>query len=121
MINSILISFERPQFQFTRASDELYFPTALSLLGVLSKDVENSITGEITKRRVTYCDWSANAKNPATFSGIEDLKEIIKVGREEGCIFGRKFDNKSITVQEWMLAIGLTTIASDPVGSNESV
>lgn len=89
-------------FLDTKASDELYIATSLSLSGILS---------EVEQKRLTYCDWSESAKNPATFSnGKEDLKRIVMLSLNEGCLFARKFATSSplckertgdITVEDW--------------------
>ena len=73
-------------FLETRASDELYFPTALSLLGILPNSTQ------VEKKRVTYADWSESARNPASFShGLVDLQQVAELARKEGCLFARKF------------------------------
>jgi hypothetical protein len=73
-------------FDETNASDELYFPTALNLLGIMP------FSQQIARRRVTYCDWSVSARNPASFvKGVEDLKRVAAIARNEGCLFARKF------------------------------
>jgi hypothetical protein len=107
-------------FDETNASDELYFPTALALLGLL-RAAPSPASQQIERRRVTYCDWSVSARNPATFfKGMEDLKRIAIIARNEKCLFARKFipfevtpgdstgttaeQNESpgqITVEEW--------------------
>jgi len=104
-------------FSHVRASDEMYFPTALALLGLIRSNVNNesnneksktasSLTGtvmigdNVMKRRVTYCDWSCGAKNPALFNGIKDLREMITVARQENCLFARKFSGE-IALQDW--------------------
>mmetsp|Transcript_2920 Transcript_2920/g.5470 ORF Transcript_2920/g.5470 Transcript_2920/m.5470 type:complete len:694 (+) Transcript_2920:79-2160(+) len=104
-------------FRNVKASDEMYFPTLMSLLGILEGgDCEENIENMNTKdsriehangstcvnekeaciKRVTYCDWSENAKNPATFTirrkdNFKEFKKVIKLAREEGCLFARKF------------------------------
>lgn len=64
-------------FKRTRASDELYFPTVLSLLNIIRGDQkrggnENNndadLGDEVANRRITYCDWSMSARNPASFN-----------------------------------------------------
>eukprot|EP00548_Thalassiothrix_antarctica_P009266 CAMPEP_0194157040 /NCGR_PEP_ID=MMETSP0152-20130528/70481_1 /TAXON_ID=1049557 /ORGANISM="Thalassiothrix antarctica, Strain L6-D1" /LENGTH=593 /DNA_ID=CAMNT_0038865157 /DNA_START=287 /DNA_END=2065 /DNA_ORIENTATION=- len=144
------------------ASDELYFPTALSVLGILAnpnapatdenKDTitdysqqqhvtstpeagsknENTIKNqkeqvstdaavvvettkslydktqnsssvilpknkEVSKRRITYCDWSMNAKNPASFDvyDTKELKKVFQLAKQEKCLLARKFIIKS--------------------------
>ena len=101
-------------FRGVKASDEMYFPTVMSLLGILAdgddvKDNPTKTSGsltttttaaamskEVARKRVTYCDWSMNAKNPASFiisrkEKFKELKRVMRLAREEGCIFARKF------------------------------
>lgn len=102
-------------FTQTKASDEMYFPTALSLLAIMPS------SPELERRRITYADWSESARNPASFShGVEDFRRVAAMARREGCLFARKFtlwdvNNKQnatnkngedvppgrITVEEW--------------------
>lgn len=96
-------------FVETKASDELYFPTALALLGIVPS------SPQVLRKRVTYADWSVSARNPASFTkGLQDLKQVAASARLEGCLFARKFspfDDKPgarqddptgcITVDEW--------------------
>ena len=91
-----------PAFRKCRASDEIYFPTVLSILGIISRqggeaqEVDDSSKGEscagseIRRRRVTYCDWSQSAKNPASFTS-QDWKDVVMKARGAGCLFARKF------------------------------
>ena len=128
-------------FGNVKASDEMYFPTAMALLGMFGNDDDgsddndvcgsatrteitdrdeetessNSIKNEIASKRVTYCDWSMNAKNPASFiinkqddPQFKELKKIVKLARDEGCLFARKFStgynvttSNTISVIEW--------------------
>lgn len=95
-------------FRRVKASDEMYFPTVMSLLGILGKDKDKSSSGQdddkndekshsiVHRKRVTYCDWSMNAKNPAAFemdrkNNFKELRDVVKAARKEGCIFARKF------------------------------
>ena len=102
-------------FRRVKASDEMYFPTVMALLGILGdRDVkgddnsindamanngdkkESSMDKEVVRRRVTYCDWSMNAKNPESFEinrkdKFKELRRVIRLAREEGCLFARKF------------------------------
>lgn len=90
-----------PAFRKCRASDEIYFPTALSILGIVSRpdggaQVDEFSKGEscaghnIRRRRITYCDWSLSAKNPASFTS-QEWKDVVLKARGEGCLFARKF------------------------------
>jgi hypothetical protein len=107
-------------FTNVRASDEIYIPTVLSILGIIhrpmgvkevedynydttttsisgqkrrriSKEDESRIGNEILRRRSTYCDWSMGAKNPISFSTIQEWKDVVCLARNEGCLFARKF------------------------------
>lgn len=100
-------------FKRVKASDEMYFPTVMALLGILNADdndqtetvgsieakltpSQEGIKNEVCKRRVTYCDWSMNAKNPASFlidrkDRFKELVRVIRLAREEGSLFARKF------------------------------
>jgi hypothetical protein len=103
-------------FRKVKASDEMYFPTLMSLLGMLgggdckvNNDNPNQMDSaeeasrmtscneiEVCTKRVTYCDWSENAKNPATFvisrrDNFKEFRNVIKLAREEGCLLARKF------------------------------
>ena len=88
-------------FRRCRASDEMYFPTALAILGIIArppgvKEVEglernDSCAGDqIRRRKVTYCDWSVSAKNPASFTS-KDWADVVVNARCDGCLFARKF------------------------------
>ena len=93
-------------FKRTRASDELYFPTVLSLLNIISggdkkRDGNESkkyadLGDKVINRRITYCDWSMSARNPASFNVLlegrkAEFPEVVRKAREEGCLFARKF------------------------------
>jgi hypothetical protein len=79
----------------------MYFPTALSVLGILHRPSgvgevdenskrESCAGDEIRRRRITYCDWSVSAKNPASFTSAE-WRDVVVKARGEGCLFARKF------------------------------
>jgi hypothetical protein len=79
------------------ASDEMYFPTALAILGIL-KEEDNSTTTvaptmpQVAKRAVTYTDWTEGMRNPATYTnGVRDFQRVAKIARQKGCLFARKF------------------------------
>ena len=97
-------------FRRCRASDEMYFPTALSILGIIARpsgveEVEDdtckseACAGDrIRRRKVTYCDWSLSAKNPSSFMA-QDWTEVLSKARGEGCLFARKFVPISLSAQ----------------------
>jgi len=89
-------------FRRVKASDEVYFPTLLALLGIVSSSQSSSSHqnqqggDEIARRRITYCDWSDNAKNPKSISitrqkDFKEFRNVVRLAREEGCLFARKF------------------------------
>jgi len=93
-----------------RASDEMYFPTALSVLGIVHRPTgvsevdENTIYqrskdscagNSIRRRCITYCDWSMGAKNPVSFTSL-DWKDVVAKARGAGCLFARKFVSASL-------------------------
>ena len=71
------------------------------MLGILDFEKNENSKDIIKRRKVTYCDWSTNAKNPVTFSGTKDLKVVIERGRQHECLFARKFDAKAIHISDW--------------------
>ena len=90
------------------ASDEMYFPTALAVLKILTEGGHRQEPLQVCLRPVTYTDWSEGMRNPATFPA-SDLRRITKVARKEGCLLARKFSPTNsagehvgdITVEEW--------------------
>jgi hypothetical protein len=78
-------------FARINASDEMYFPTALAVLGILKKE-DDSTVPQVAKRAVTYTDWTEGMRNPATYTnGIRDFQRVAKIARKQGCLFARKF------------------------------
>ena len=100
------------------ASDEMYIPTTLALLGFLrftttgedtqrlrgiaTNDKGDKPSAEpatpqntfefVKKRPVTYTDWSQGARNPATFAkGMADFRKVSRLARARGCLVARKF------------------------------
>ena len=114
-------------FTNVRASDEIYIPTVLSIVGIIhrpmgvrevedynydtitmtsgqkckrrriTKEEESRIGYEIRRRRSTYCDWSMGAKNPVSFSTVDEWNDVVCKAREEGCLFARKFVTTTTT------------------------
>lgn len=70
-------------FTGVRASDEMFFPSLLSMLNLL-------VDGEeIERRRVTYADWEGMAHSPRTY-GQPFVSEHARGAISESCIFMRK-------------------------------
>jgi hypothetical protein len=112
-------------FARINASDEMYFPTALAVLGIL-KDEDDSTVPQVAKRAVTYTDWTEGMRNPATYTnGIRDFKRVAKIARKQGCLFARKFAlvhaipgkekvvTGAIDVEAWKEAIGVLQKAEE--------
>ena len=87
-------------FAKINASDEMYFPTCLAILQILTEDQDKSKDQQqqqqqpplVIKRPVTYTDWSEGMRNPATYRrGVIDFRKIAKLARAKGCLFARKF------------------------------
>lgn len=87
-------------------TDEMYIPTMLALLGAL-QSIEQPFVGSshnsskddigkndaaelvrVSKRRVTYCDWSKSDRSPETFTNLS--AKLIEAAQREGCQFLRK-------------------------------
>lgn len=86
-------------FRDCNASDEMYFPTSLALLGI---GIEHGEQPQLVTRRITYSDWSTGPRNPATFEA-KDLKRVVEEARKEGCLAARKF--VGITLEEWKAVV----------------
>ena len=106
-----------PQYQFwtlfqnISASDEMYFPTTLGILGLLKDDdldqnntsstdatskqdrvSQSPLTSPVWKRSVTYTDWSQGMRNPTSFTnGIRDFETVARLARQQQCLLARKF------------------------------
>mmetsp|Transcript_33306 Transcript_33306/g.48225 ORF Transcript_33306/g.48225 Transcript_33306/m.48225 type:complete len:312 (+) Transcript_33306:457-1392(+) len=103
-------------FQGVHASDEMFFPTGLAILGHLpsadvTPDPPTSQKGKghqwrVIQRRVTYCDWSESPKNPKQFDDWRQAVECSHVARAltEGCWVLRKIKMASrgpTRLMEW--------------------
>ena len=71
-------------FKDMHASDEMFFPSILSVLGYIpsvtvanAMAVGSAIDCSVVQGRVTYCDWSCSPKNPRTFAS---WRECCAVG-----------------------------------------
>ena len=102
-------------FASISASDEMYFPTALAIVGILKDDHQvddcqkNANGGgdndihqstatshphppQVLRRQVTYVDWTEGMRHPASFTkGMKDFKRIARIARKQGSLFARKF------------------------------
>jgi len=79
-----------PLFKGVKASDEVYFPCCLALLGLLPHTTHSHSLTRVERRRLTFCDWSAGDPSPHTYVGMPP-ESIVKTARDdEGCLFIRK-------------------------------
>jgi hypothetical protein len=91
-------------FRKISASDEMYFPTALGILGIIKDDDETTegkiasngnlvdISTPVLKRPVTYTDWSQGMRNPTSYTnGIRDFERVARIARKQKCFVARKF------------------------------
>ena len=76
-------------FSRTTASDEIFFPTLLSLLGLESY---------LVKKQITMVDWEGFTKNPRTYEKNQ-LNIAVKKGRDIGAMNVRKF--RSVDMEDW--------------------
>lgn len=112
-------------FSNINASDEMYFPTILAILGILkpqiSKDqsVEESgadrtkagetvqqkegKAGGVLLRPVTYTDWSEGMKNPKSHVST-DLDSVVQLAKGQGSLLARKFTGP-IDLAAWNEAV----------------
>ena len=114
-----------PEFKKCRASDEMYIPTALSILGILHRpngirevaaaagDVDNaggnsssssssrsrmgeeSCAGEYIRRRRMTYADWSVSAKNPASFTCREWKEVVEKARKEGCLFARKFVRSS--------------------------
>lgn len=91
-----------PLFSKVSASDEMYIPTCLGLLGAIERGADGgSFSSQVVAcRRVTYCHWGASPKSPDSFDCLDD--KAVKAALEEGCVLARKFKPGGVGWEEWM-------------------
>ena len=99
-----------PAFSAVFAADELYYATALSLLGFLFEPAGADDEDAVERRMLTYVDWPRprSGKSPRTY---ESLEQFVRGGSSGGsglceaqrlrCLFARKFPAGSVDLDEW--------------------
>jgi Core-2/I-Branching enzyme len=95
-------------FSQVKASDEMYFPTALSLLGFLTEGDDAS--SPVLKRPVTYTDWSEGMRNPVSFAATgAKFSTVAALARARGCLVARKFvvDAPRLSVDDWSRSLAI--------------
>jgi len=77
-------------FANVTAADELFFPSVLALCAELRRTGDDRVEApRIHRRRLTWCDWSAGGRSPATLPHLTPA--LVARARAEGCLFARKF------------------------------
>lgn len=86
------------------ASDEMYIPSCLSILGEITPELESGSPASsglpIERRRVTFCHWGDSSRSPETFSGMLEGK-MLDAAQKEGCLVARKFGSGTVTMEAW--------------------
>lgn len=110
-------------FRQVRASDEMFFPTIMCLLGFISSEAETSpdqnysiphklivrtLNPQITLHRSTYCDWSEGKGNPRLFETLpKDL--TLRIHSTNGAnlshIFFRKIQFKLLNTLSFEMKV----------------
>ncbi|KAJ8602625.1 hypothetical protein CTAYLR_010204 [Chrysophaeum taylorii] len=86
-------------FEDVQAADELYFPSVLALCGELPEP-PNLRKPRLSRRRLTWCDWSSGPKSPTTHATLTPV--IVQKARAQGCLFARKFPpNALVDADDW--------------------
>lgn len=112
-----------PLFKKVRASDEMYFPCCLAVLGCITIASGPHSCSAILRRPVTWCDWSEKGKNPKVYTGLTNATVMEALAK--GCLFFRKVklsDNRPAEeiqfAQSWVrLILGAPPDSSDHVCS----
>lgn len=97
-----------PFFKRCSASDEMYFPTCLALLGEINtpdaaaatQPPEGFASHSVAKRRLTFCRWEDSPKSPEAFDAFDAGVLALAVG--EGCLFARKFKPGAVELSAWL-------------------
>ncbi len=95
-----------PFFKRCSASDEMFFPTCLALLGEITAAAAASSSEEaggfasqsVAKRRLTYCRWGDSPKSPESFETLD--AGVLAAAVAEGCLFARKFRPGAMEMRE---------------------
>lgn len=99
-----------PRFKGVWAPDEMYFPTMMSILKLVTDEGEDgfgmsSRSGNglpaVKRAMVTYVDWPKprDTKSPKTFTTL--TVELVQAARSQGSLFARKFPAGSVTLAQW--------------------
>lgn len=100
-----------PLFKKVRASDEMFFPCCLAILGHIPTTVADKTDSttqmprlEVVRRPITWCDWSEKGKNPASYAELTE--DAVREAMGRGCLFFRKIKLSGTSslvpfVQKW--------------------
>lgn len=95
-----------PAFSDCWAPEEAFFPTALSLLGLLPETMQKSLT---------YAEWNHRAQNqqsrahPRTWDNVFDGNLVATIRKNHGCLVLRKLKEK-VRLREWKEAMQKASI-----------
>lgn len=105
-------------FSGTNASDELFFPTVLAMLGHSLRALEEAPSEpdkDVIRRRVTYCDWTDCVKGPKSFLPFDDkARAALEQAKKERTVFFRKIqflplisrnvsiEDKKVLLDQWL-------------------
>src|SRR3546814_7755229 len=120
MANRALRKDYPQSFRVVTASDEMFFPTTLAVLGVSFDAGETDALNVVAVRRVTYCDWTdehdPNIRRERSPRSFQELSaEILTQAIQEGCWFARKFNVcKAVSWLRWAnVVLGLEETAAN--------
>jgi hypothetical protein len=97
-----------PLFEKVWAPEEVFFPTALSLVGVLPGE-------EVVGKSIMFAKWDERARgqeraHPLVYDGSFSRALVLKA-REQGCFFMRKF-KRAVDVRDWETMISVQVDSS---------
>ena len=109
------------------APEEVYFPTLLSLAGVLTARSTTTATSVaeascVQRRMVTFADWARKGDaNPISFSGPITAEFVAQVRQNHGSLFARKFKTTvSCPFDAWLHAVLANSSSSSSSSYNSS-
>jgi hypothetical protein len=102
-----------PVFDEVWAPEEVFFPTALSLLGFLPSE-------EVVLRSLTHSKWpKASDAHPIEYDGKFSERLVRELRREEGCLFLRKV-KCPMNVKSWERIVLACDHANNPATKDDS-
>ena len=104
-----------PLFEKVWAPEEVFFPTALSLVGVLPGK-------EVIGKSIMWAKWDERARgqersHPIVYDG-KFSRTLVLNARERGCFFMRKF-KRAIDVRDWEMIVSAQNDLTQDLCRNE--